>query len=94
MSGYVANLGALITLISDETPVIAGHGPLSSKKELQSSHDMILSTRSLVRNAMERGLSVEQIIEKGLGERWADWTWGFIPEERWIRTLHRDLSAR
>lgn len=51
VDGYVAKL---ITLIPDDAKVIACHGPLSGKSGLQASHDMILSTRALVRNAMAR----------------------------------------
>jgi hypothetical protein len=43
---------------------------------------------------MARGLSLDELISEGLGERWEDWSWGFIPEEPWVRTLHRDLSRR
>lgn len=94
VDGYAANLMTLIQLIPEDARVIGGHGPLSGKKELRALRDMILETQATVRAGLARGLSADTLVEAGLSEKWKDWTWGFIPEERWIRTLHRDLSQR
>lgn len=94
VDGYAENLATLIELIPDDAKVIAGHGALSSKKELRALRDMILETRAKVKAQLAKGLGLDAIVEAGLGEKWKAWTWGFIPEERWIRTLHRDLTAR
>ena len=91
VEGYAANLETLLELVPDGVRIIAGHGPLSSADDLRASLEMIRRTRATVSAAMAEGRSLDAIVEAGLGEEWADWSWGFIPEERWIRTLHRDL---
>ena len=38
------------------------------------------------------GKSLEELQAAGAGDEWATWGGGFISTDRWIATLHRDLS--
>lgn len=91
VEGYAANLERLLEMAPEGLKIIAGHGPLSTAADLRASLDMIRRTREIVRKALADGRSLEAIVEAGLGDEWADWSWRFIDEARWIRTLHRDL---
>lgn len=89
VAGYIAGVEQLIEMISDDTKVIAGHGELGNKADLQRFVDMIKQTSQKVKRHKINGLTVEDIIDAGLGEKWKDWSWAFINEEKWIRTLYR-----
>lgn len=88
VDGYVKNLETLLTQINDDALVIPGHGVLTDKKSLANKVAMIKATRSEVETMKANGLDVEQAVAKGLSAQWKDWSWGFITEERWIKTLY------
>jgi glyoxylase-like metal-dependent hydrolase (beta-lactamase superfamily II) len=87
VSGYTANVAAVLARIDDETLVVPGHGGLADKADLQRYHDMLVATAGIVRAAAAKGLDEQAIIARGLGDQWGSWGKGFISEEAWIRTL-------
>lgn len=88
VSGYLNNLQQLVQMIDNEAKVIPGHGALTTVAGVQQSHDMIVATLKEVNAMKSQGLTLEQAIEKGLSEKWRDWSWSFITEKRWITTLY------
>lgn len=89
VKGYIAGVEKLISMIDDETKVIPGHGPLANKAQLITFVEMIKETSAQVKELKINGMPVEDIIEAGLDEKWQEWSWSFINEEKWIRTLYR-----
>ena len=89
VAGYIAGVEKLLGMISDQTKVIPGHGELANKADLQRFVDMIKETSEKVKRHKINGLTVEDIIDAGLGDKWKEWSWSFINEEKWIRTLYR-----
>ncbi|GAB2685985.1 MBL fold metallo-hydrolase [Aliiglaciecola aliphaticivorans] len=89
VKGYIAGVEKLISMINDDTKIIPGHGPLGNKAQLQAFVDMIKQTSAQVKQLKINGLPVEDVIDAGLDEKWKDWSWAFINEEKWIRTLYR-----
>lgn len=88
VDGYIANLTSLIEKIDAQAKVIPGHGAITDRDGVKRSLAMILATREEVNAMQKAGLSLEQSIEKGLSAQWQGWSWGFIPEKRWITTLY------
>lgn len=91
--GYIENVEAVISEIDAETQIIPGHGDLSDKADWQRLIDMMKATREEVMAMREQGLSEAEMVEQGLDDKWADWSWNFITEKRWIETLYRDLEG-
>lgn len=89
VAGYIANTKSLIAKINATTQVIPGHGELSNQAGLQQSLVMMEKTLAAVQADKKAGLSLEQVIKKGLGEEWKSWHWNFITEKRWIETLYQ-----
>ncbi|MDT0596120.1 MBL fold metallo-hydrolase [Glaciecola petra] len=89
VKGYIAASQAMLDMINDNTKVIPGHGPLASKADLQKSMDMIKETYAFVQAKKKAGMSEEQVLAEGLDEKWASWSWRFITEEFWIKTLYQ-----
>jgi len=77
--------------IDDSTQIVPGHGPLADKADLEAYHAMLVATVAEVRNALESGKSVDEIVEAGLDAKWAEWGTGFINEASWIRTIAGSL---
>lgn len=88
VKGYLNNVNTLIDLIDDNTIIIPGHGILANKADMIGFRDMIRSTLVIVKDGKASGLSLDAVIEKGLGAEWKKWHWSFISEQRWIKTLY------
>lgn len=93
VQGYIDAINAVLARANEQTQIIPGHGPLSTPTDYVRLRDMIIATREQVRDWHAAGADVDTMVATGLGEKWQNWTWNFINEERWIRTLHNDLLA-
>jgi cyclase len=85
--GVIVNLTRLLDMVPEDVRIIPGHGPLATKQALRDALQMIRETRAEVLQGLGSGLTVDELVARGLDERWAPWGSGFIDEERWIRTL-------
>lgn len=90
VEGYMESVQHLLNKIDDDTVVIPGHGKLSNKKEYTTFLNMISETFSYVKSLKQDGKSLEEVKAVGLDDKWADWSWNFISEEKWITTLYTD----
>ncbi|MEM6583225.1 MAG: MBL fold metallo-hydrolase [Pseudomonadota bacterium] len=91
--GFTANIEAVLALIDDNTVVVPGHGSLATKAELQSYHDMLVTTTQMVQSQLAQGKTIEAIAKTGLGERWQSWGDGFISEASWIAFIGSSLPT-
>lgn len=89
VQGYIDNVRAVMANIDGQTQIIPGHGDLATRSDWLRLVHMIEATREEVTTLKEQGLSEDEAVEQGLSDQWADWSWSFINEERWIRTLYK-----
>ncbi|HSH00678.1 MAG TPA: MBL fold metallo-hydrolase, partial [candidate division Zixibacteria bacterium] len=75
-----------------DAAIIAGHGKLATIEDVRVMRGMIAETAELVRAGIKSGKSLEEVKAAGLPEKWASWSWGFVPTERWLETLYRGLQ--
>jgi glyoxylase-like metal-dependent hydrolase (beta-lactamase superfamily II) len=92
VEGVIAAGRAVLAHVDDETKIIPGHGPVASPSDLETYLRMIEETRAAVAAGIEAGHSLEALQGAGAGDQWASWGDGFISTDRWIATLHRDLT--
>jgi cyclase len=91
VAGYINNVTKLIGMLKDDTKIIPGHGKLATKADYQKALDMLIDTAAMVKSMKVEGISVEDAVKQGLGEKYTAWSWSFITEERWINTLYKGL---
>lgn len=89
VAGYIANTKTILGQINDSTKIIPGHGELMDKAGLQRFLAMMEQTLSEVQAMKAQGLTADQAVAKGLSAQWKSWSWNFITEEKWIRTLYQ-----
>lgn len=89
VSGYISNVKLLLSQIDDKTKLIPGHGDLMNRAGLQRFLSMMEQTLAEVNALKAQGKTEEQIVAQGLSAQWKSWSWHFITEERWIRTLFK-----
>jgi cyclase len=87
--GYIAASETLLGMIDDDTKVIPGHGALANKADYTRFVDMIKTTYAYVQAKKTAGMSEDDLVAAGLEKEWKSWSWNFITEERWIRTLYK-----
>ncbi len=90
VEGYMDSVKRLLAKIDDETVIIPGHGDISNKQEYSAFLAMISETFSYVKALKQDGKTLDEVKAMGLDDKWADWSWNFINEEKWITTLYTD----
>ena len=90
VEGYMDSVEQLLAKINDETVIIPGHGDISNKQEYTAFLAMISETFNYVKTLKQDGKTLDEVKAMGLDEKWADWSWNFINEEKWITTLYND----
>ena len=93
VDGYLAAQDRIIALADDNTRIIAGHGPLASRADVQLARDVIADCRARVKRLVDDGMSEDDIVAANpLADYHDDWNWGFITTERMTRTMFRSLA--
>jgi len=93
VSGYITAQEKILSMSDANTKIISGHGPMASKGDLQSTHDMLIDALARVKKLVDAGKSEDDILaENPLASYHDDWNWGFITTERMTRTLYRSLT--
>jgi glyoxylase-like metal-dependent hydrolase (beta-lactamase superfamily II) len=92
VQGLIDAVEKILPRLPDDVKIIAGHGPLSTKKDLEAYLDMLKRTTAIVRERMAAGQSLEAIQEAGLPEEWAEWSWRFIDTGTWIQIVYQSYS--
>lgn len=91
--GLIRNLDKVIADLPGDVKVIPGHGPLSTMADLTEYRVMIEDALKIVAVGLENGRTLEQLQNDKVLEKYASWGTGFITQDRFIATLHRELTA-
>jgi len=93
VSGFIAAQEIILSMADTDTKIVSGHGPLGSKADLQTAHDMLADALARVKKLVDAGKSETEIVaENPLASYHDDWNWVFITTERMTRTLYRSLT--
>ena len=94
LEGYKTAMEKVISMSDDETRIIAGHGPVASRSDMQQDLDMLIDGERRVQSLLDDGQSAEEILAANpLADYHEDYNWSFITTERMTRTLIRALSG-
>lgn len=95
VDGYVAAMQAAHDMVSDDTQIIPGHGPMSTRADLMRSIDMLRETSFRVRSLVEGGADLDAVrAAEPLADYHDEWNWRFITTERMVETLYNDAISR
>lgn len=94
VDGALGALARVVELADDDTVIVPGHGPVSSKADVAATIEVITQARQLVRAEMMKGLSRDAVIAADPLAAYNDtYAWGFINGDRMAGTLFDDLMA-
>jgi glyoxylase-like metal-dependent hydrolase (beta-lactamase superfamily II) len=94
LEGYVKNLQWILTQIDDDTKIVPGHGPLSTKTELKKYVEMILASINAVRAEIKAGLTLDQIQQRGLDKKWEPYSHGYRNTNQWLSSIYNSLLPK
>lgn len=92
VSGMIAGVEKVLTMVPSDVKVIPGHGPLSSPADVRKFVDMLKETRTLVAKAAADGKTSEQMKSDHLLAKYEDLGKGFIKTDAWIDLLLADIQ--
>ena len=94
VEGFIAGMQSIVDAAGPETTIIAGHGPLSTKADLEASIAMLTEGRAAVAALVEEGADLAAVqAAEPLKDFHDAWNWGFITTERMVWTLYRDITG-
>lgn len=85
---FMENVERIIKQFPADVTFVGGHGPIFNHDDLQNWHNMLAQTFAVVRQGKDRGLSVEEMKNQRILEKWEEMGSFFITEDRWIETLY------
>lgn len=93
IDGYISAQDHVLAMIGDETKVIPGHGPLSTKQEIEASNAMLKEVRNRIQALINDGLDEDAVVAADpLADLNPIWGQGFIDGERMTRSVYKSLA--
>jgi len=86
----VENLKEIVHILPDDTRIISGHGKETSTGELKSYINMLEETIEIVRSAISKGASVQEMKDSDILKEYGQWGdfFDFITESSWIEQIY------
>ena len=91
--GYLKSVETIFAMLGDDIQIIPGHGKLATLKDMQTNIDMLRECITIMELRIAEGLSEDDAVGAGLPEKFASWSWNFIPTEKWLTTLYNSLKG-
>ena len=95
LNGYISALEAADQMVDSDTKIIPGHGPLSSKTDIEASIEMLKRVRTRIQALIDDGLGEDEVVAANpLADFHDAWNWSFITTERMTRIAYQSLNAK
>lgn len=94
VEGFIKAQQKLIAMADDKTVLIAGHGELANKSDVERNLAVLVDGRKRVKALVDQGMSEEEVLAANpLADYHDEYNWRFITTERMTRTHYRDLTS-
>jgi cyclase len=95
LNGYINALEGAAAMVDADTKIIPGHGPLSTKADLDASLSILKDVRTRVQALIDGGLDEDAIVAADpLADLNEKWGWSFIDGERMARIAYQSLTSK
>ena len=94
VSGMIAGVEKVLTLVPPDVKVIPGHGAISTIEEVRKFVQMLKETRALVAQAAGQGKNADQMKQEHLLAQYEAMGKGFIKTEAWIDLLYAEVTRK
>lgn len=93
LQGMIDLASELADRCDDDTIIIPGHGPLSTKKDVIWFRDRLQSIKDIMVAGISQGKSADDMINEEALKDFADWDGGFIKSRDFITIVYDELAA-
>ena len=93
LDGYIEGQKRILELAGDETRLIPGHGPLSTRADLEASVAMLEAARDSVQALIDEGKSADEAVAAAPLAEFEAMSWQFIDSERMVRQVYAALAG-
>lgn len=94
VGGVIAAVDRALAIAGPKTRIIPGHGPLSTRADLESYRKMLVSVRDRVRKLIDEGMDLEAVLAAGPSKAFdADLGGGFMTPENFVSIVYGSLTA-
>lgn len=95
LDGMIAAVDQALTLCTDTTKIIPGHGPLATPSDLRVYRALLVDVKTIVSALIAEGKTLDEIVAaKPLAKYDATWGNGFLNPERFLRCIHGCLTQK
>src|ERR1041384_8102768 len=91
--GLVANLEKILPMLDKDVKIIPGHGTLGDKPALQEWTNALKGTVAIMNEAVQKGLTLEQVKKEKTLAAWEHLANGFVTLDMYEEILYRELAA-
>ncbi len=93
VDGMIAAVDRVLKVASEKTRLIAGHGPLATRADLQVYRDMLAQVRDRVAKLKAEGKTAEQIVAaKPTADFDEKWGGGFMKPDVWVGLVFESMK--
>lgn len=94
IEGTIAACDRVLALISADTKLIPGHGPLAGKADLAAYRDALDKVRVRIAALVTQGKSADEVVAaKPLADLDAEWGDGFFKTDDFVRGVYEGMRA-
>ena len=72
IDGIIRFCEEVLKVVNDKTVVVPGHGPISTTEDLQTYIDMLIVVRDRIKQGIQQGKSLQEIIDTDPTKEWRD----------------------
>jgi cyclase len=94
VKGLIEGLTALKSKLPADAKLIPGHGPLSTREDLDKYLAMLVATRTLVADGLAAGKKPEDLKREKVLAGFDSWSWAFVDSDKFLDVLIRDAGAK
>ncbi|MFZ3230973.1 MAG: MBL fold metallo-hydrolase [Pseudobdellovibrio sp.] len=94
LQGFVDDIKFVLKQTSANSKIVPGHGPLSTKAELQTYCDMIVVSVATMKSGIRKGHSLEQMQKDGLPSKWDSFSHGYLTTSQWVGLIYKGLKSK
>ena len=92
ITGTIAAADKILSLATNDTKIVAGHGPLGNRADLMKFRDMLVTSRDRIEKLKSAGKSAQEAVAaKPFADLDATWGNGIINSEQWVQIVYLTL---
>lgn len=92
IDGFVSAQRQVIELADDNTRIIAGHGPIGNKAEMQAAVELLLAVKASMMPLIDQGMSMEEVLQQNPLAAFEQFAWFHITTDRMTRIVYHLLT--